>query len=566
MFEIGEQYMKKTNRFSRVLTQDISQVGSRSMLYAAGLKKEDMDKPQVGIVSAGWDGNPCNMHLNAMADDVKKSVVDAGLVGLRFYTIGVSDGISMGTQGMKYSLVSRDVIADSIETVMKAQYYDGCIALMGCDKNMPGAMIAISRVNRPSLLIFGGTIASGKHGSEKLNIVSSFEYYGKYLSGDVTIEQLDDVVQHACPGKGACGGMYTANTMATAIETLGMSLPFSSSTPAAHNNKRIECFSAGKAMANLLEKNICPSDIMTRTAFENAITMIMLLGGSTNAVMHLLAMAHAANVPLELDDFQRISDKVPLIGDLKPSGKYLMEDIHRIGGVPAVQKLALKEGLLDGSTLTCTGHTLEENLAHVDNLAAGQKVIVPVSSPIKQTGHLQILYGNLATQGAVAKITGKEGTQFLGPARVYNCEEDCIAGIQQGEVQKGEVVVIRYEGPKGGPGMREMLKVTAAIMGAGLGKDIALVTDGRFSGGTHGFVVGHVTPEAQQGGAIALVKNGDEVLIDSQRNKLEVKLSKIELQSRARSWIAPKLQADSGVLYKYAKLVSTASQGCVTDL
>jgi dihydroxy-acid dehydratase len=569
-YKRGLSEMKQLNRYSRVLTQDVSQVGSRSMLHAIGLKKEDMHKGQVGIVSAGWDGNPCNMHLNGMADEVKKGVEDAGLIGLRFYTIGVSDGISMGTRGMRYSLVSRDVIADSIETVMRAQYYDGCVAVMGCDKNMPGAMIGLARVNRPSLMIFGGTIASGKRPyskqDEKLNIVSSFEYYGKFLSGTVSLKELDDVVQHACPGKGACGGMYTANTMATAIETIGMSLPFSASTPAAHRDKITECFNAGAAIKNLLEKEIVPTDIMTRTSFENAIVLTMLLGGSTNAVMHLLAMAHAANVPLALDDFQKISDKVPLVGDLKPSGKYLMEDLHKVGGVPAVQKLALKEGLIDGSTLTCTGQSLAENVEQAGALTAAQKVIFPVRNPIRKTGHLQILYGNLAREGAVAKITGKEGERFTGPARVYNSEEACILGIQHGEVKKGEVVVIRFEGPRGGPGMREMLKVTAAIMGANLGKDVALITDGRFSGGTHGFVVGHITPEAQLGGAIGLLEDGNVITIDGVENLINVALSDEVLQQRADKFIAPEPTETSGVLYKYFKLVSNASKGCVTDM
>lgn len=558
--------MTKLNKWSATLTEDPSQVGSQSMLYGAGLTDEDMSKAQVGIVSAGWDGNTCNMHLNGMADHVKKAVNDEGMVGLRFYTIGVSDGISMGTAGMRYSLVSRDVIADSIETVMGAQYYDGCIAIMGCDKNMPGAIMGLSRINRPSLMIYGGTISPGRLAGTDLNIVSSFEAYGKYLSGHVSAQELKEVVKNACPGKGACGGMYTANTMSSAIETLGMSLPFSSSTPANVPQKTDECFTAGKAILRLLKLNLTPKDIMTRTAFENAITMVLLLGGSTNAVMHLLAMAKTVGVSLSIDDFQTISDRVPLIADLKPSGKYLMEDLFRVGGVPAVQKLALREGLLDGSCMTCTGQTLAENLDAVADLTPGQKVIVDLKKPIKKTGHLQILYGNLAPEGAVAKITGKEGLLFTGPANVFEGEEACLTAVAQGEVKKGDVVVIRYEGPRGGPGMREMLKVTAAIMGAGLGNDVALITDGRFSGGTHGFVVGHVTPEAMNGGVIAVLQNGDSICIDAARNTLNVDLSSAQLSQRLENWHPPAPRYQRGVLYKYYKTVSSASKGCVTDL
>lgn len=535
------------------------------MLYGAGLTEADMSRAQVGIVSAGWDGNPCNMHLNTLADHVKEGVEKNDLVGLRFYTIGVSDGISMGTAGMRYSLVSRDIIADSIETVMGAQYYDGCVALMGCDKNMPGAMIGLARVNRPSLLIFGGSVSPGRYKGEDLNIVSSFEAYGKYLQGEVTVRELKEVVKRSIPGQGACGGMYTANTMSSAIETLGMSLPFSASTPANHRAKIDECFHAGEAMLKLLQLDLKPTDIMTKQAFENAIVIVLLLGGSTNAVLHLLAMANAAGVALTLDDFQRLSNITPLLADLKPSGKYLMADLHDVGGVPAVQKMALREGLIDGSCMTCTGNTLAQNLDEVEDLTSGQKVIVDMKHPLKNTGHLQILYGNLAPRGAVAKITGKEGLVFSGPARVYDGEEACLAGIQSGEVQKGEVVVIRYEGPRGGPGMREMLKITAAIMGAGLGKDVALITDGRFSGGTHGFVVGHITPEAMDGGALAVIKNGDVVRIDASENVLTVALPDETLDARLAQWQQPPPRYTKGVLYKYYKSVSSASDGCITD-
>ncbi|SMO52042.1 dihydroxy-acid dehydratase [Fodinibius sediminis] len=555
----------KLNKYSSKLTQQQSQVGSRAMLYGAGLTDEDMNKPQVGIASTGWQGNPCNMHLNDLADYVHESTWEADMVGLVFHSIGVSDGISMGTQGMKYSLQSREIIADSIETVMRAQWYDANISVVGCDKNMPGSIMAMARLNRPSIMVYGGTIRPGKLNGQDLDIVSAFESYGAYLSDEITEEQMNNVLRHACPGAGACGGMYTANTMASAIETMGMSLPFSSSIPATHAEKIKECRRAGKAIRHLLEEDIKPRDIITRKSLENAVVMTVALGGSTNAVMHLLAIAHSAEIPFTIEEFQEISNRTPYLADLKPSGKYVMEDLYNVGGVPAVQKLLLKEGLLDGDCLTVTGQTLAENVADVPPLFEEQNIISPVDSPIKPTGHLQILYGNLAPEGAVAKITGKEGTRFTGRARVYNSEEESLKGIQGGEVQKGDVVVIRYEGPKGGPGMREMLSITAAIMGAGLGKDVALITDGRFSGGSHGFVIGHVTPEAQVGGTIALIEDGDTITIDADERIIRVELSDEELEKRRQSWEAPPLQVSRGALYKYACLVSSASEGCVTD-
>ena len=558
--------LEKLNKFSSRLTESQSQVGSKAMLYATGLSEDDMKKPQIGIASTGWDGNPCNMHLNDLAAVAKKSVWKNEMVGFMFHSIGVSDGISMGTQGMKFSLPSRDIIADSIETVMNAQWYDANISVVGCDKNMPGAVMAMGRVNRPSIMIYGGTIRPGNLNGEKLDIVSAFESYGKFLSNEYTEEQMDRVVKHACPGAGACGGMYTANTMASAIETLGMSLPYSSSIPATHQEKIKECERAGEAIRLLMEKDIKPRDIINRQSLENAITMIIALGGSTNAVMHMLAIAHAAGVSFSIDDFQMVSDRVPFIADLKPSGKYVMEDLYNAGGVPAVQKLLLKEDLLDGSCLTVTGKTLEENVADLPGLLEEQKVIYPVSEPIKKTGHLQILYGNLAEEGSVAKITGKEGTKFSGTAKVYNSEEESLVGIQNGEVEKGDVVIIRYEGPKGGPGMREMLSITAAIMGAGLGNEVALITDGRFSGGTHGFVIGHVTPEAQVGGLIGLIENGDTITINADDQTINVDLTENEIEERRKNWSAPAPAFTTGVLRKYAKTVSTASLGCVTDL
>ncbi|MFT5126836.1 MAG: dihydroxy-acid dehydratase [Rhodothermales bacterium] len=557
--------MGSLNKYSARLTQDPSQVGSRAMLFGAGLTEEDMDKPQVGVVSTGWDGNPCNMHLNELGRKVRDAVREAGMVGLSFYTIGVSDGISMGTEGMKCSLVSRDVIADSIETVMRAQYYDANISVVGCDKNMPGALIAMGRLNRPSLMVYGGTISPGHWDGRDLNIVSAFETYGQFLRGDCDEEELNNVVRHSCPGPGACGGMYTANTMSSAIETLGMSLPHSSSMPATAEGKQAECARAAAAIRGLLERDLKPRDIMTRAAFENAIRIIMILGGSTNAVMHLIAMAKAVDVPLGIDDFQQLADTTPFVADLKPSGRYMMEDLHRVGGVPAVQRYMLREGLLDGSCLTVTGKTLAENLEEQEDLMEGQSVIMPFNKPIKSTGHLQILYGNLAEKGSVAKITGKEGTRFRGPAKVYDSEELCLAGIQNGEIASGDVLVIRFEGPKGGPGMREMLKVTAAIMGVGLGKDVALITDGRFSGGTHGFVVGHITPEAQVGGLLGLLNTGDIIEIDAESNTLSADLSDDEIAARRAAWTPPPVKYNSGVLYRYYCTVSSASDGCVTD-
>lgn len=554
------------NRYSATLTQRRSQVGSQAMLYAIGLRDEDFEKAQVGIVSMGWEGNPCNMHLNDLARHVKAGVTDAGLVGLIFHTIGVSDGIAMGTEGMKCSLPSRDIIADSIEAVMRAQWYDACIAIPGCDKNMPGSVMAMARLNRPSIMIYGGTIQPGSYCDRAVDIVSAFEAYGEFVAGRLSEEEMRNVVRHACPGAGACGGMYTANTMASAIETLGMSLPYSSSIPAAYPEKLKECYDAGAAIHRLLEMDLKPRDIMTRTAFENAIVMVMALGGSTNAVLHLLAMAHAADVPLTIDDFQRISDKVPYLADLKPSGKYVMEDLYKVGGVPAVQKLLLEAGFLDGSCMTVTGRTLAENLAALPGLSPGQTIIAPLDKPLLPRGHIQILRGNLAPEGAVAKLTGQEGTRFRGPALVCDSEEEALAAVETGRVHPGHVVVIRYEGPKGGPGMREMLSITAAIMGAGLGKSVALITDGRFSGGTHGFVVGHISPEAFVGGPLALVNDGDMITIDAETRRVDVECDEAVLAARRQRWQAPAPKYTRGMLAKYARCVASASLGCVTDL
>jgi dihydroxy-acid dehydratase len=555
----------RLNQYSSHLTQVRSQVGSQAMLYGIGLTDEDMQKPQVGIASMGWEGNPCNMHLNDLAKEVKAGVQDAGLVGLIFHTIGVSDGISMGTEGMKCSLLSRDIIADSIETVMRAQWYDANVSLPGCDKNMPGTLMAAARVNRPTVIVYGGTIRAGHLGDRKLDIISAFEAYGQWLAKQITEEELRAVLHNACPGEGACGGMYTANTMASAIEALGMSLPYSSSYPADSAEKRAECRAAGAALVHLLEHDIKPKDILTKEAFENAITVLVALGGSTNAVLHLIAMAKAADVPLTIDDFQRVSNRTPLLADMKPSGPYVMEDLWQVGGVPAVMKLLLEAGLLHGACLTVTGKTVAENLAELPGLTPGQEIVCPLSRPLKPTGHLQILYGNLATEGAVAKITGKEGTVFTGPAKVFDSEELTLTAIEQGRITHGDVVVIRYEGPKGGPGMREMLSITSAIMGAGLGKSVALITDGRFSGGTHGFVVGHITPEAQVGGNIALVADGDLITIDAERNLLVAAVADEEFAARRQGWRAPAPKFTKGVLYKYMKTVSSASEGCVTD-
>ena len=556
---------KKLNKYSSVITQNTEQPAAQAMLYGIGLREEDLNKPFVGIASAGYEGNPCNMHLNELALEVKKGTEEAELVGLIFNTLGVSDGISMGTDGMRYSLPSRDIIADSIEAVVGGQSYDGVISVMGCDKNMPGSLIGMGRLNRPGIMVYGGTIHSGNYNGMTLDIVSAFEALGQKFAGNITAEDFKGIIQHTCPGAGACGGMYTANTMASASEAMGMSLPYSASWPAESPEKRAECVAAGKAMRILLEKDIKPRDIMTAKAFENAITLTIVLGGSTNAVLHLIAIAKAVGVNLNMDDFQRISDKTPLLADFRPSGKYLMEDLQKIGGTPAVMKYLLKEGMLHDDCLTVTGKTLAENLEKVPELTAGQPIVHAIDNPIKKDGHIQILYGNLAEEGAVAKITGKEGERFEGPARVFNREQDMTDAISLGKVQAGDVVVIRYCGPRGGPGMPEMLKPTAAIMGAGLGNSIALITDGRFSGGTHGFVVGHITPEAQNGGLIALLQDGDKVLIDAVNNRLEVLLAEDEITRRREAWTAPPLKASKGLLYKYIRSVSSASQGCVTD-
>ncbi len=553
------------NKYSSHITQPKSQGGSQAMLFATGLSEADMQKPQVGIASMWYDGNPCNMHLGRLADRVREGVIAAGIVGMRFNTIGVSDGISMGTDGMSYSLQSRDLIADSIETVMQAQWYDANISLPGCDKNMPGCLIAMGRLNRPSLMIYGGTIRAGHLDGEALDIVSAFQCYGEYVAGRIDDSKRQAVVRHACPGAGACGGMYTANTMGSAIEALGMSLPHSSSTPAEDPKKLDECFRAGAAIRNLLERDIKPRDIMTRRAFENAMAVVMAVGGSTNAVLHLIAMARAVGVPLGIDDFQKTSDRVPYLADLKPSGRFVQEDLQQIGGIPAVMKYLLEKGYLDGGCLTVTGKTVAENLAEVPGLSAGQKIVHTVEDPIKPTGHIRILRGNLAPEGAVAKITGKEGTRFAGPARVFDSEEAMLAALEKSQIRKGDVVVIRFEGPKGGPGMPEMLTPTSAIMGAGLGKDVALLTDGRFSGGSHGFIVGHITPEAQEGGPLALVRDGDTIVMDAAKSLLEVELSADELSRRRAAWKAPPYKATRGTLYKYIKNVKSASEGCVTD-
>ncbi|MEM6342441.1 MAG: dihydroxy-acid dehydratase [Bacteroidota bacterium] len=553
------------NRYSRRLTQDETQPAAQAMLYGIGLTEEDMSKAQVGIVSTGYEGNTCNMHLNALAAQVKKGVQAAGPVGLIFHTIGVSDGISMGTEGMRFSLPSRDLIADSIETVVNAQWYDAVVAVVGCDKNMPGAMLAIGRLNRPAILVYGGTIASGKYKDRVLNIVSAFEALGEKVAGQLSEDDFKGIVKNACPGAGACGGMYTANTMASAIEAMGMSLPYSASNPAMSADKRLECTKVGEAMEALLEKNLLPRDIMTKKAFENALTVLTVLGGSTNAVLHLLAMARSVEVDLTLDDFQRIGDKTPLLADLKPSGKYLMEDLHVIGGIPAVMKFLLEHGYLHGDCMTVTGKTVAENIKDLPSLAEGQQIIYPFDKPLKPTGHLQILYGNLAEDGSVAKITGKEGLKFTGTAKVYEGEFAANDAIVAGEISAGDVVVIRGEGPKGGPGMPEMLKPTGAIMGAGLGGEVALITDGRFSGGTHGFVVGHITPEAAVGGLIGLLKDGDKITIDAENNRIEAELSEAEIAARRAAWVAPEPRIKRGVLYKYRNSVASASKGCVTD-
>lgn len=557
--------MTAINRYSSHITQPKSQGASQAMLYATGLKPEDMSKAQVGICSVWFEGNPCNMHLLDLGGEVKKAVQAHDMIGMRFNTVGVSDGISMGTDGMSFSLQSRDLIADSIETIMGGQWYDGLIAIPGCDKNMPGCLIAMGRLNRPALMLYGGTIRAGKWNGHSLDIVSAFQCYGQYIAGQIDDETRENIVRHSCPGAGACGGMYTANTMASAIEALGMALPYSASIPAEDPAKKDECARAASAIRHLLERDIKPRDIMTRQAFENAVTIVIALGGSTNAVLHLIAMARAVNVELTLEDFQKISSRVPYLADLKPSGKFVQEDLHSIGGTPAVMKYLLEEGFLHGDCLTVTGKPLAENVSSLPGLKQGQTIVRPISDPIKPTGHIQILFGNLAPEGAVAKITGKEGLKFSGPARCFDSEEAMLRALEEKKIAKGDVIIIRYEGPKGGPGMPEMLTPTSAIMGAGLGSDVALLTDGRFSGGSHGFIVGHITPEAQIGGPIGLVKDGDLVTIDADANRLEVAVSETEMTQRKSTWVAPPLKATRGTLYKYIKNVKTASQGCVTD-
>ena len=557
--------MEQLNKISSRLTQSKAQGASQAMLYGTGMTDTDMNKAQVGIASIWWEGNTCNMHLNELAAHSKHGVEDAGLLGMRFNTIGVSDGISMGTEGMSYSLQSRDLIADSIETVVAGQWYDALITIPGCDKNMPGCLMAMGRLNRPSLMIYGGTIRAGTAGTQKVDIVSAFQSYGEFIAGRIDENQRMEIVRNACPGAGACGGMYTANTMASAIEAMGMSLPFSSSTPANDSGKLKECQDSGKAVLNLMKLNLLPKDIMTREAFENAMVIVSVLGGSTNAVLHLIAMARSVDVALTIDDFQSVSDRIPFLADLKPSGQYVMEDLHDIGGIPAVMKYLLQQGLLNGDCMTVTGKTIAENLEDVNDLTEGQKILRPIDNPIKSTSHIQILKGNLAPQGSVAKITGKEGEVFSGIARVFDGEEDMLAALEQGQIQKGDVIVIRYEGPTGGPGMPEMLTPTSAVIGAGLGADVALITDGRFSGGSHGFIVGHIVPEAQEGGPIALVQNGDRITIDAVSNTIDVDLSEEELAKRKEKWIMPAYKTTRGTLYRYIKTVKTASEGCVTD-
>ena len=556
---------EKLNKVSARITQRPSQGASQAMLYATGLSREDMDKAQVGIASVWWEGNPCNMHLNDLSAEIKRGVEEAGLIGMRFNTIGVSDGISMGTEGMCYSLQSRDLIADSIETVMGGQWYDALVTVPGCDKNMPGVMMAMGRVNRPSMMVYGGTIKPGIAGKQVVDIVSAFQSYGEFIAEKITDAEREAIVRNACPGAGACGGMYTANTMASAIEVMGMSLPYSSSNPAVDSSKTEECFRVGSAIRRLMELDLRPRDIMTRDAFENAMVIVSALGGSTNAVLHLIAIARSVDVDLTLDDFQAVSDRIPFLADLKPSGRYVMEDLHHAGGIPGVMKYLLGEGLISGDCMTVTGYTIAKNLETVPDLQAGQAIFHSLSKPIKKTGHIRILKGNLAPGGAVAKITGKEGEQFSGPARVFDCEEDMLSALEEGRIQKGDVIVIRYEGPKGGPGMPEMLTPTSAIMGTGLGDDVALMTDGRFSGGSHGFIIGHVVPEAQEGGPIALLRDGDVITIDAVANAIDVDLSSEELASRLSEWTMSPYEAVRGTLYKYIKNVKTASEGCVTD-
>jgi len=556
---------KKLNKHSATITQPKSQGAGQAMLYGTGLTREDMNKAQVGIASVWWEGNTCNMHLNDLAAHVKKGVHEAGLVGMRFNTIGVSDGTTNGTSGMAYSLQSRDIIADSIETVVAAQFYDGLIAIPGCDKNMPGCVMAMARLNRPSIMVYGGSIKPGHHKGETLDIISAFQAYGQFIVETITEDDRQQIIEKSCPGAGACGGMYTANTMASAIDAMGMSLPYSASAPAVDPEKIDECERAGAALKHLLEIDLKPRDIMTRAAFENAMVVITALGGSTNAVLHLIAMARALDIDLTVDDFQAVSDRVPFLADLKPSGQYVMQDLHNVGGTPAVMKFLLDNGLLDGDCMTVTGKTLAENLENVAELSEGQGVIKPIDQPMKRTGHIQILKGNLAPGGSVAKVTGKEGEKFVGPAKVFDGEVAMIAALEQGEIERGDVIIIRYEGPKGGPGMPEMLKPTSAIMGAGLGEHVAMITDGRFSGGSHGFIVGHVVPEAQEGGAIALVENGDIITLDAVNNIIAVDIDDAVINARREKWQAPALKATRGTLFKYIKNVSDASKGCVTD-
>ena len=553
------------NKYSRVVTQDPTQPAAKAMLHAIGLNSKDLSKPFVGVASTGYEGNPCNMHLNDLAKKIKHGIVKSDLVGLIFNTIGVSDGISMGTQGMRYSLPSRDIIADSIETVVQAMAYDALITVVGCDKNMPGALMSMLRLNRPSILVYGGTIAPGCHNGKKLDVVSAFEAWGERVAGKIDENEFSNIIKNACPGAGACGGMYTANTMSSAIEAMGMSLPFNSSNPATSNDKTDECSKIGDAIHNLLKLDLKPLDILTKESIENAVSLITVLGGSTNAVLHILAIAKSAKIDFTINDFKRISDSTPFLADLKPSGKFLMEDLHNVGGIPAVMKYMLENNLLNGDCMTVTGKTISENLSDIKSLNNDQEIINPLSNPIKSSGHIRILYGNIASEGSVAKITGKEGLIFTGKAIVFDSENDANKGIQEGKVKKGNVVVIRYVGPKGGPGMPEMLKPTSAIMGCGLGKDVALITDGRFSGGTHGFVVGHICPEAQDGGNIALIEDGDSITIDAVNNTIDVNVSEKDLINRRSNWIKPNLKFNSGILYKYCKNVSNASNGCVTD-
>jgi dihydroxy-acid dehydratase len=554
------------NKYSKAVTQDPTQPAAKAMLHAIGLKSDDFSKPFVGIASTGYEGNPCNMHLNDLSLKIKQGITDSDLIGLIFNTIGVSDGISMGTQGMRYSLPSRDIIADSIETVVQAMAYDAVVTVVGCDKNMPGALMSMLRLNRPSILVYGGTIAPGCHNGKKLDVVSAFEAWGEKVAGKMNEEEFSNVIKNACPGAGACGGMYTANTMSSAIEAMGMSIPYNSSNPATSNDKSDECSQIGSYIDNLIKKDIKPLDILKKESIINAVKLITVLGGSTNAVLHILAIAKSANIDFTINDFKEISDATPFLADLKPSGKFLMEDLHNVGGIPGVMKYMLDEGLLNGDCLTVTGKTISENLKNIKPLDLDQKIIQPISNPIKKSGHIRILYGNIASEGSVAKITGKEGLIFSGKAIVFNSEQEANDGIKEGKVHKGSVVVIRYVGPKGGPGMPEMLKPTSAIMGSGLGKDVALITDGRFSGGTHGFVVGHICPEAQDGGNIALIQNGDKITINAVDNTIDVEISEKELSHRKSNWVKPDLKFKSGILYKYCKSVSNASNGCVTDL